>query len=362
MKYLWLVLVIGLAATGNLCGQPIADKKFTKSIKVATDSINQLMKRRDIPGLVVTVSLDGKLVWSQGFGYSDLEQQVPADPSRSRFRIGSISKSLTIATLGRLYERNMIIPDSSIYFYLPDYPLKKFRPTVRQVSGHIGGIRAYKGQEFYITEHYNSVDVALSVFKEDPLESKPGTTYLYSSHGFNLLSAVLEHAGRKKFLDLVRDEVFGPLNMIQTSADVNDSIIAGRTRYYEVGPRGLVNAPYVDNSYKWAGGGFISTSEDITKFAQALLRADYLRTQTIQMLTTQQTLADGKTTSYGMGFGVGKDDQGNSFFGHTGGSVGGTSDMVIFPQQRMTIVVLTNLSGARLGGIAKHVGQLFMVP
>ena len=116
--------------------------------------------------------------------------------------------------------------------------------------------------------------------------------------------------------------VFQPLNLIHTSADKNDSIINNRTRFYELQNNQLINAPYVNNSYKWAGGGFISSSEDIAKFGDALLNNKFIKNETLQLFISPQKLNDGKFTTYGMGFANEKDFKGKQYFGHSGGSLG----------------------------------------
>lgn len=352
IKLLLICVVVSFSTSGQ--------KVFENAIESSRDSINRLMQRTLIPGLAVTVSVNGEIVWSEGFGYADVGQKVPVHPSKTKFRIGSISKSLTAAALGKLYEKKMIQLDSSVYFYLNDYPKHKYRPTVRQIAGHIGGIRHYKGNEFLISQHYNTVSEGLKIFSPDSLASKPGTKYQYSSHGFNLLSAVMEKASGKDFLSLVKTEVFAPLNLNNTVPDLNDSIVEFRTGFYEIENSILKNAPYVDNSYKWAGGGFISSSEDICKFGNALLTNNFLKAETIRLFTTPQTLANGTQTTYGIGFASGRDARQTKYFGHSGGSVGGTSDMVIYPDEKIVVVILTNLSSANLRGMARHIAHLYM--
>jgi CubicO group peptidase (beta-lactamase class C family) len=340
-------------------GQKSNETSYQKQISLSKDSIRSLMRTRQIPGLSITVSIDGKTIYSEGFGYADVEQGVKVDPAKTKFRIGSISKALTAAMLAKLYEQNKVVLDSSIYYYLPDYPKYKYRPTIRQVAGHIAGIRHYKGREFFISERYPSVTKSLDVFKNDSLLHAPGSKYYYTTHGFDLLSAVIEKAAKEDFLPLMKREIFQQLKMDNTTADMNDSIIHGRTRFYMLQKDKWINAPYVDNSYKWAGGGFISSSEDIARFANALLSNSLLRGQTLTLFTTAQKLNDGSFTTYGMGFATRKDDKGIAFFGHSGGSVGGTCDMVIYPDKKIVVVVLTNISNARLGSIANHIAQIY---
>jgi serine beta-lactamase-like protein LACTB, mitochondrial len=354
-----LVIILSFTTFASF-SQKIKRSALKKVNRIAEDSVKRYIEKSKVPGLAITVSVNEKIVWSQGFGLADIEQHVPVDASKTKFRIGSISKSLTAAALARIYEKNQIILDSSIYYYLPDYPVHQYRPTIRQLGGHLAGVRHYRGLEFNITKHYKKVQDALSIFKNDSLLHPPGSKYHYSSHGFNLLSAVMEKASRKPFLRLMEDEVFSPLRLQNTFPDQTDSLIDYRTRFYAIRDNRVKHAPYVDNSYKWAGGGFISTSEDITRFAHALLKDDYLKPETIVTFTTPQQLSDGSPTNYGIGFFSGKDSKGKSYTGHGGGSVGGTSDLVVYPKEKVVVVILTNLSDAKLGNLAKHIGQLYI--
>lgn len=353
------LFLISLLISAGVCGQTKTGS-YDAAIKASKDSIAALMKKIKIPGVALTVMVNGKIIVSEGFGFADLEQKVPVSPSKSRFRIGSISKSLTAAGLAKLYEQKKIILDSSVYFYLPDYPKYKYRPTIRQVAGHIAGVRHYKDDEWKINKHYNTVAEGLTIFQNDSLLFVPGSKYQYSSYGFNLLSAAMEKAAGKDFLTFITDEVFLPLKLTNTSADQNTPIIENRTRFYDLADGRWINSPYVDNSYKWAGGGFISSSEDIAVFGNALLDDKFLKKETIQLFTSPQKLNNGSNTSYGMGFFSVKDHYQRQHFGHSGGSVGGTTDMVIYPDQKIVVVILTNMSAADLGGISREIGNLFI--
>ncbi len=167
----------------------------------ARQLIQQFISANNVPGAAVAVSIGGKTVWAAGFGTSDKEQNIPVDPAKTRFRIASISKPLTATGLALLIQQGKIHPDSSIHHYLPSYPRKKYRITVRQVAGHLGGIRHYRGNENYSNIHYNSVRDGLRIFESDSLVNKPGSTYVYSSYGFNLISAVMEAASGQTFLN-----------------------------------------------------------------------------------------------------------------------------------------------------------------
>src|SRR5262249_46044597 len=147
------------------------------------------------------------------------------------------------------------------------FPDKGAKITPRMLAGHLGGIRHYKGDEFQISAHYDSVLEGLKVFENDPLIAPPGTKYNYSSYGFNLLSVVIESVSGENFLVYMQNHIFTPLGLVDTTPDQNRDIVAQRSRFYDRDKDGtLHNSPYVDNSYKWAGGGFISSAQDLVKF------------------------------------------------------------------------------------------------
>ena len=305
---------------------------------------------RGIPGMAVAVGVNGEIVWSEGFGYADLENRVPVWPT-TRFRIGSVSKPLTAAALAQLVERGKLDLDAPVQKYVPSFPDKGHVITPRLVAGHLAGIRHYKGDEFLLAKRYNTVTESLAIFKDDPLLHPPGAKFAYSSYGWNLLSAVVEGASGQEFLRYMQENVFNRLGLRDTVADWNEKIILHRTRFYTRTKEWyLLNAPYVDNSYKWAGGGFLSTVEDLVRFGAAHLRPGFLKQQTLDLLWTSQKTADGKETGYGIGWSVGRDAQGRRVVRHSGGSVGGTTMLIIYPEAKVVIALICNLSNAPVRG------------
>lgn len=301
---------------------------------------------RGIPGLAVAVAIHGKLAFAEGFGYADLEQRVPARPT-TKFRIGSISKPLTATALMQLVERGKIDLGAPIQKYVPSFPDKGAKITPRLLAGHLAGIRHYQGDEFLISKHYDSVLDALKIFENDPLVAPPGTKFHYSSYGFNLLSAAIENASGENFVSYMRNHVFIPLGLIDTLADQNQPIIEERSRFYSREKDGpFENAPYVDNSYKWAGGGFLSTAEDLVRFGSALLQPGFLKESSLQLLFTSQKTNSGEETGYGMGWAVHKSKSGRKIYEHAGGSVGGSCQLILYPDSQVVVALVTNLGGA----------------
>ena len=313
-------------------------------IGVARGMIETKMREQKIPGYVAGVYANGRVQWTEGFGHANLEQRSPV-LSSTRFRVGSVSKSFTAAALGRLVEEGRLDLDAPIQQYVPSFPKKRSDISTRLLAGHLAGIRHYKDDEFYSTRSYTSVTEALEVFADDPLLSAPGTAFVYSSYGWNLISAVIEGASGENFLDYMDRTVFRPLNMNHTVPDKVDSIIPERTSYYNLDDVGRVrNAPYVDNSVKWAGGGFLSSVEDLLKFGAAHLRPGFHHAETLQLLFTSQKTINGAETGYGLGWRTAcEQDTGRWHVWHTGGSVGGKTALVLYPDEGVAVAVVANM-------------------
>src|SRR6266513_4118909 len=255
-----------------------------------------------IPGEQVAVAVNGRLVWSEGFGYADAERQRPVT-RETQFRIGSVSKPLTAAAVGLLYEQGKLDLDAPVQRYVPSFPDKGHPITTRLLAGHLAGIRHYRDREFFLNRRFATVRDGLTIFQDDSLLFPPGTRFSYSSSAWNLVSAVVEGASGEDFLRYLAAHVFRPLGLTHTAPDRADSLIPGRTQFYDrdtVG--GYRVAPAVDNSYKWAGGGFVSTAEDLVKFGSALLEPGFLKRETLELLFTSQHTSGGEETGYGIGW------------------------------------------------------------
>lgn len=396
---------------------------------------------------------------NSGLGYADLENRVPCSPE-TVMRIASISKPLTSAAAARLREEGKLDLDVPVQQYVPEFPQKQFDGqdvtiTPRMLLSHLSGIRHYekdakkvredkekakrllkppikgkedeksssekdkpteveqkiKGkeaaqtqkkkefehEEYYLKDNYESVTQALDLFKDDPLIFKPGTTFLYSTHAFTLLSAVVERAAGQRFLDLMVN-MFRELGMLNTVPDENDPIIYHRSRYYHFNKRGrVVNCPYVDNSYKWAGGGFLSTVGDLLLFGNALLYSyqvahlkdtqgflpGFLKPQTAIELWAPVDRTEAswdKDGLYAQGWLVvekkqkyGQCRKRRHYVSHTGGAVGASSVLLVLPNveievgegqtpllpQGVVVTIVTNMQSVGLNNTALKIAHEF---
>lgn len=339
-----------------------APERFETAIETGRALLDSLRIAADIPGLSIAVGIGADVVWAEGFGFADLESRVPVTPL-TKFRIGSVSKPVTSIALGRLVEAGALDLDLPIQTYVPRFPEKRWPITTRLVAGHLAGIRHYRGAEFESARHYSTVDEALTIFSADSLLFEPGTRWSYSSYGWNLVSAVVEGAAREPFLAYMRRGVFADAGLSDIVADQVDSLVSYRTRYYQKAADGaILNAPWVDNSNKWAGGGFLSTPTELAELAFALFEGALLERATLETLWTRQRLRDGSETEYGIGWYVSEDAAGRRMVGHGGGSIGGTTLFWLWPEQELVVALTANLSDAPLGGraFAERLGTPFL--
>jgi serine beta-lactamase-like protein LACTB, mitochondrial len=322
--------------------------------------VRQFVERSAAPGLSVSVGWCDRIVWSEGFGLADIEQQVRVDPAVTKFRIGSVAKPMTALALVTLVTRGDIDPDADVRHYVPSFPQKSHTFSVRQLAGHLAGIRHYSGDEAYSRRHYTSVIDSLSIFEDDALLAAPGAEWKYSSYGYNLLSAVIERAAKKPFLDYLRESVLNPLGMTATVPDRIDEIVQHRGRYYVRRDGRLHNEPEVDNSNKWASGGILSTTDDLARFGLAHFNDQRVSPGMRSLLWTEQKTTAGVGTGYGLGWRIVVDDEGNQWIGHGGGSIGGTSQLWLFPDSRLVMAMASNLTELDYGDLLPRLRKLFL--
>ena len=321
---------------------PIADDRQDRARQV----ISKMMDEKNIAGFAITIIQDGETVWSEGFGYANLELEVPVDPEKTMFRIGSVSKTFTAIGAARLFQKGSLDLQADARSYVPYFPEKRYPFTVAQVAGHNSGIRHYSGDpnEYASKRRYKSVEESLSIFMEDSLLFEPGTQHRYSSFGYNTMSAIIEGASGQNFIDYIQEEIFDVAGLLHTSADFTDSIIVGRSGHYEFDSAAnkLVNTVFVDNSYKWAGGGFLSSSADIARLGWAWHTNQIVADTVKQLFLTDQQLKNGKFTSYGLGWDL-YDDLIVPSYGHGGTAVGGKATLRVLPEYNMVIGIATNM-------------------
>lgn len=353
VKQSYWLLCLALLIFSSLCsGLPCAAAQEVKPspekrarIEAA---VSKFMAETHAPGISIAVVENGEYEWGTGFGFADLENNVPAS-EHTLYRLGSISKTLTAIGALELWERGQLDLDTPVQKYCPAFPQKQKPITTREVMGHLGGIRHYKKEaqddlEGGNTKHFeNPIQAGLDFFKNDPLVAEPGTHYNYSTQGYTLVGCVMEGASGAKYVDFMRQNVFEPAAMEHTQPDNRFAIIPYRTRFYHKTDSGTVeNADFLDSSYKIPGGGLLSSAEDMGRFEVAVLNDKLLKRSTRDLMWTPLNPSDGSEDRYGLGWATDTKD-GVFYVGHSGGQQGTSTDFTIAPLQRSGVVVLANM-------------------
>jgi len=290
-----------------------------------------------VPGLSVAVSVDGAMVWTEEFGYADLATKKSVTRI-TRFRIGSVSKPLTVTGLALLVERGQLDLDAPVQKYIPDFPQKGGIITPRLLAGHLTDIRNYRGVEATSNRPFSNLRSGLKIFEDDPLEAPPRTKFSYASYNWNVLGVVMEAAAKQDFLSYMEDHVIRPLGLANTRADQAGAADPQRPQFYETGPEGqFFVAPPVDLSYCWPAGGFLSTTGDLARFGSAHLQPGLLKPESLKLLFTSQATIAGTLTHYGIGWFVGRD-----ILFHGGDSMGGISILLLLPAARTVVAIAGN--------------------
>jgi serine beta-lactamase-like protein LACTB len=322
-----------------------------EKIKKIESAISSAMSKDKIPGMSVAIVANKKIAWMNGFGQADLENSIPAK-ANTVYRLASISKTITSVAAMQLVEQGKLDLDAPVQKYCAAFPQKQWTVTTRQVLGHLGGIRHYGPQDGKLfqggsdnTKHYNSINDSLVFFKDDPLLHEPGSKYLYSTYGYNLVGCIIEGASGKTYLDYVRDNVFKTAAMNTIREDDVAAIIPNRAQGYEKDKNGeLRNSGLADTSYKIPGGGFCSTVEDLAKFAIALQTGKLLKQESLNQAWTKQKTKDGKETTYGLGWQV-NERNGLKEVIHGGNQARVTTYLYMLPERGFAIVLMMNLEG-----------------
>ena len=281
--------------------------KWADAVEQGRQIVRAGLIEQNLPGLSVAVGVGSDIVWAEGFGWADLENRVPVAPEM-RFRIGTASTALTSAAVGLLLEQGRLNLDDEIQTYVPAFPKKQWPVTVRQLMGHLAGVRNDGGDEGPLLSARCERPVeALQPFAQRSLLFEPGTQYRYSSYGWILVSAAVEAAADEPFLTFMRKQIYAPLGMDDTRADSATEPIPDRATFYfprfAADPRyGLHLMRQIDYSCYAGSSAFLSTPSDLVRFATAINSGKLLQPATVQLLQTSQRLASGQETGYGLGW------------------------------------------------------------
>lgn len=326
-----------------LCRQSQAAPEFRQAIAADRPLLRRLKEGLGAPGLSLAVASGGKIVWSVSCGYADLMSRRLVT-AQTRFRIGSVSKTLTATAIAQYAEAGRVDLDAPVDRYA-DFPSRRGAITLRRLAGHLAGLRHYQSEaEVVNRRHFTSVAATLALFRDDPLVAEPGTRFSYSSYGYDVIGAALERTSGRDFAALMHEAVLAPAHMSETTLATAPR--ATRATFYEAKDGGGVRlAPPIDLSDRLPAGGFLSTADDLARFGVALADGRLVSRQTAGMMFTSQRTTTGEETGYGLGFDLQPSPLG-LFVGHTGAVAGGTAGLLIHVKTGTVLALTTNLGYA----------------
>ena len=357
-------------------------RKWIDAVERGRQVMRAGLTEQNLPGLSVAVGVGGEIVWAEGFGWANLENQVPVAPDTG-FRVADASRALTSAAVGLLLDRDTLRLDDEIQVRVPEFPKKAWPVTLRQLMAQTAGITDDHGGDAPVSNASSddgnpaprcerTVDgLHLDDFAERELLFQPGTRYSPSSYGWVLVSAAVEAAAREPFFAFMRRRVFEPLGMRDTTVDVTSETIPSRAAFYfpkfglardtRYGPK---PARQGDHSCYAGAAAFLSTPSDLVRFAIGISRSTLLKPATVQLLQTPQRLASGEETGYGLGWELETHPLAGSptrMAGHgtKGEFLGGSTELMTFPDRGLVVAVMANMSFADTKSIALSIARAF---
>lgn len=316
-----------------------------------------LLKRRlwagDFSG-VVLVAVDGKPVLRRGYGLADREWNIPVTPN-TVFRIGSTTKQFTAAAVMQLIEAGKVKLDDPIRTYVASTPAAWSTVTVRELLDHTSGVPDYTQINGFIrtaARLEETPDELIGLVADKPLGFSPGSEFRYSNTDYVLLGMMIEKVSGQAYPDYLREHVLRPLGLNHTAYDNARDIVPDRASgYWRV--RGVVkNARLMTTSAAYAAGGLRSTADDLLRWNRALHGDKLIKPRSVAQMFTD----------YGHGYGFGsfvETRHGHRLWDHGGNLPGFSCAFEYYPDDHLTVIVLTNFEGAGSEAIAKELAGLY---
>jgi D-alanyl-D-alanine carboxypeptidase len=347
--HLLACLVWAAASAGTLHAGPPSEAPIPAIEKL----INESLHEKKAASYAAAVVKDGRLILAKGYGYSDLENDVPAT-AETVYRLGSITKQFTAMAVMMLAEQGKLSIDDELTKFLPDYPLQEHKVTIGHLLNHTSGIKSYTELPNFrkLSKHDLSRDELLALFKNEPFTFEPGAKWRYNNSGYYLLGVVIDKASGQSYADFLAKNIFRPLNMTATRYGDLNAIIPHRAQGYRPFLGALTNDDPMNMNTPGAAGGLVSNVLDLVKWDQALEAGLLVSASSYEAMYRPTKLADDKTQPYGYGWGLG-DLEGHRKISH-GGGINGFSTMIArYPDDRLCVIVLSNTAGPLENKIAK---------
>jgi len=361
---LWtsFILVIGVSIQ-----QAGVSQAYTHN--ALTDKVDELFKqwdKNDSPGAALGIFKDGRIIYARGYGIANLEYALPWSPQNPS-RIGSISKQFIAMCIAILAEQGKLSLDDDIRKYISDWPEYNGPITLKHLLHHTSGVREYltlvelMGKPEGSGYVYTPKELVRTLLRQKELNFKPGEMYSYSNSGYFLLSEIVSRVSGMKTSAFAKKFIFDPLGMNSTHFHDDPNMIV-KNRAYGYSPKKEGGFRLNILRLKVIGDlGVFTTIEDFFKWDQNFYDNKLGKgTQNlINLMLTQGKLNNGEVLPYALGLNI-------SLYGglrtlsHGGSAVGYQAQYMQFPDQRFSIVILSNLSNFSPGRIARKIADLYL--
>jgi CubicO group peptidase (beta-lactamase class C family) len=336
------LLVALTLATGGLPAQQAERARVVASI----DSIAKAaLKGGRAAGMSIAVVIGRDTLVMKGYGYADLEYNYPTPP-RAVYELGSVTKQFTAAAILQLQEAEKLALDDPVSKHLPNFPLKGHQLTVRRLMDHTSGIKGYTEipKFFAIMQRKLPRDSLVELFANEPWDFDPGEAMIYNNSAYFLLGLIIEKASGQSYAEYVQKNLFARAGMADSRYCSENEIVKNMTHGYDAGPKGLVKAAYIDQTWPFSAGSLCSTAGDLVAWNRALHGGKILSAESYRELITPGKLNDGTPMRYAKGIAV-ADVLGHRAIHHDGAIPGFLAASAYLPDDDLIVVVLINTLG-----------------
>jgi CubicO group peptidase (beta-lactamase class C family) len=340
-----LFLALALEASSS-AAQSLSPELRQKIDKIANDALAS----SGVPSASVAVVTNGQLAYVQAYGAARLEPRTPATPDM-RYSIGSISKQFTAVAILLLQEQGKLSLDDKVAKFIPDLT-RANEVTIRQLLSHTSGYQDYWPQDYVMPFMLKPVTAQkiLDMWAKKPLDFDPGTKWQYSNTNFVIAGVIIEKTARMPMLQFLREKIFARLEMKSVmnidQEKLEETDPTGYMRY-ALGP--LHPAPKEGKGWLFAAGELAMPASDLAKWDISIIDQKLMNPASYQQLGTEVQLKNGLGSRYGLGVSLGM-IAGHRALSHGGEVSGFTAQNIVFPDERVAIVVLTNQDAASAAG------------
>lgn len=328
----------------------------------AVDNLFKKWNNSNSPGAAIGIIQDGEIVYSKGYGLANLEHNIPNSPQIA-FNIGSNSKQFTAACIVLLSQQGKLDLNQSLSSIYSDFPEYAKTITIKNLLYHTSGLRDY-AQITYLSglrpdDYYNDEDILKWIRSQKELNYPTGEQYLYCNSGYWLLGQIVKKISGENLADFAQKEIFEPLGMTNTRfINNNTAVIKQRASGYSPSRSGSFRN--ISSTLEHIGdSGIYTTVEDMKKWDDEFYERNILKDTFWKLMTSQGVLNDGEIIDYAFGLEM-KKHKGLKTIDHGGRVPGFWSNIIRFPEQKFSVIVFTNTSGANATPLGYEIADIFL--